>query len=272
MAWQSNETFWLDVAGQRLEARAWGHSPDDAPTLVLLHEGLGSVAQWKDFPHRLSQATGFGVLAYSRAGYGHSSAVKLPRPLDYMTREAVDVLPGVLNSIGFRRGALLGHSDGASIAAIYAGTAQDFRVRGVCMIAPHFFTEPVGLAAIAEAKTAFETADLRQRLAKYHADPDIAFRGWNDAWLDPGFEDWNIEEVIAYFRVPALVIQGREDPYGTLAQIEALEHGIYSPLDTLILDDCKHAPHIEYPDQTLAEIASFVSRLESIEATHVEVA
>ena len=179
--------------GKRLEAAAFGPPPGTAPTLVLLHEGLGSVALWRDFPERLAGATGFGVFVYSRAGYGRSDPVDLPRPLDYMTREARFSLPAVLGAIGFRQGVLVGHSDGASIAAIYAGEHADERVKGLVLMAPHVFTEEPGLASIAEAKRAYETGDLRARLAKYHAHVDSAFLGWNGAWLDPGFKAWTIE-------------------------------------------------------------------------------
>ena len=166
----------------------------------MLHEGLGCTALWRDFPRQLTEATGFGVFAFSRAGYGQSDAAELPRPLDYMTREAIDVLPQVLDAIGFERGILLGHSDGASIAAIYAGSVEDFRVRGIVLMAPHFFTEPMGLAEIAKAKIAYEQSDLRAKMAKYHKDPDNAFHGWNDAWLHPQFKQWNIAEVIDYLK------------------------------------------------------------------------
>ena len=175
----------------------------------MLHEGLGCVALWRDFPRRLAAATGFGVFAYSRAGYGQSDPVPLPRPLDYMTREARETLPELLDAIGLRRGVLLGHSDGASIAAIYAGSVEDFRVRGLVLMAPHFFTEKGGLASIAAAREAYATSDLRAKLAKYHRDVDNAFRGWNDAWLDPGFKAWNIADAIDYLRVPALGDSGR---------------------------------------------------------------
>ncbi len=260
----------VTVAGKRLEMLFAG-SPD-APTLVLLHEGLGSAGLWRDFPERLAAVTGFGVLAYSRAGYGQSDAALLPRPLDYMTREAVDVLPHVLDAAGVQRGVLLGHSDGATIAAIYAGSVSDMRVRGVILMAPHFFTEPMGLAEIARAKVAFETGDLRARLARHHADPDNAFRGWNDAWLDPRFTDWNVADVIDYWRIPALVIQGRDDPYGTLAQVTEVETRSYAPVDTAILDNCRHAPHLEQPDLVLAHVAEFCARLERIEAAEVTLA
>jgi pimeloyl-ACP methyl ester carboxylesterase len=215
-------------------------------------------------------ATGFGVFAWSRFGYGGSDACSLPRPLDYMTREAVDVLPKVLDTIGFRRGVLLGHSDGATIAAIYAGSVEDFRVRGLILMAPHFFTEPGGLASIRAARTAYEQGDLKRKLARYHGQVDAAFRGWCDAWLDPGFERWNVADVIDYWRIPALAIQGRDDEYGTLAQIREIETRTYSPVDTLILDGVKHHPHLEAPEATLAEITEFCERLERIEQAKVE--
>src|SRR5262249_47463859 len=160
---------------------------------------------WKSFPEELARQTGYCVFAYSRAGYGQSSpGPEGAWPLDYMTREAVEILPAVLDTIGFKRGILLGHSDGASIAAIYAGSVKDFRIRGLCLISPHFFTEPSGLAAIAEAKAQFIKGDLRDRLAKHHANVDYVFQGWNGAWLDPLFTLWNIEDSIAYIRVPIL--------------------------------------------------------------------
>ncbi len=266
MKWQTDEPVQIVIEGCALEAYCWGPAPGDAPTLVLLHEGLGSAQLWKDFPGQLAQQTGYGVFAYSRAGYGKSDPVPLPRPLDYMTREAVDILPKVLDAIGFERGVLLGHSDGASIAAIYAGSIEDMRIRGLCLLSPHFFTEPEGLAAIAEAKIAFEAGDLHSRLARHHNDPGNTFRGWNDAWLDPGFKDWNIEEVISYLRVPVLAIQGREDQYGTLAQIEALKNGLYSPLDFEVFDHCQHSPHIEQRQKTVNAIVEYLGRLDRIEA------
>jgi pimeloyl-ACP methyl ester carboxylesterase len=239
----------------------WGGSPADKPAILLLHEGLGSIGLWRGFPQALAERTGWCVIAYSRAGYGQSEPGVVPRPLDYMTREATDVLPEVLDATGFCDGILLGHSDGASIAAVYAGRAGDPRVRGVCLMAPHFFTEPGGLASIAEAKAAYATGDLRGRLAKYHADVDNAFWGWNGAWLDPGFRAWNIEDAIPGIVVPVLAIQGRGDQYGTLAQIDAVVKGAGGPVDTAILEDCKHSPHLEQPERTLEAVAGFVRRL-----------
>ncbi len=267
--WSDGAGF-LEIEGRRLECAAWGPPPEEAPTLALLHEGLGCVALWRDFPSKLQVATGFGVFAYSRFGYGASDPCALPRPLDYMTREAVDVLPKALDAIGFRGGVLVGHSDGATIAAIHAGSVEDFRVRGLILMAPHFFTEPGGLASIRAARAAYEDGELKRRLARYHDNVDAAFRGWCDAWLDPGFERWNVADVIDYWRVPTLAIQGRDDEYGTLAQISEIETRTYAPIDTLILDRVKHHPHLEAPEATLGEIAEFCARLERIEGAQVE--
>jgi pimeloyl-ACP methyl ester carboxylesterase len=183
-----------------------------------------------------------------------------------MQREAIEVLPEVLDAIGFKRGILLGHSDGASIAAIHAGGVRDPRVRGVGLIAPHFFTEPEGLASIAEARAQYEEGGLRDRLARHHADVDNAFRGWNGAWLDSRFKSWNIEEFIGPIRSPIVAIQGRDDPYGTLRQMEALAKGAHAPLAIEILENCRHSPHIEQPERTLAIVSDFLARLDRSEA------
>ena len=271
MAGQAHEGT-LTAGGKVLEYRSFGPGPEDAPTIVLLHEGLGCAALWRDFPAKLAAAIGFGVVVYSRAGYGQSDPADLPRPLDYMTREAVEVLPQVLDAIGFRRGILMGHSDGATIAAIYSGSVPDHRVRGLVLMAPHFFTEETGLAEIARARVAYETGDLRERMARYHRDPDNAFRGWNDSWLHPDFRRWNVSEVIDYLRVPTLVIQGRQDQYGTLAQVEEIESRSYAPVDTVILDECRHAPFQDQPQAVLDAVSEFTARLERIEAAEPETA
>ncbi|TDK46182.1 alpha/beta fold hydrolase [Antarcticimicrobium luteum] len=267
--WSETPKTPLVVNGVTLEYRCHGPAPDQAPTIVMLHEGLGCAALWREFPAKVAARTGMGVLVYSRQGYGQSDPVDLPRPLDFMTREAVEVLPHVLDRAGISRCILFGHSDGATIAAIYGGSVEDFRVRGLILMAPHFFTEEMGLAEIAKAKEVFETTDMQQRMAKYHRDPEGAFRGWNDVWLDPGFKAWNVGEVIDYLRIPVLAIQGRDDQYGTLAQIEEIETRSYAPVDTVILEDCKHAPHLEQPELTLDAVAEFAARLERIEAAEV---
>ncbi len=247
--------------GKRLEAAAFGPPPGTAPTIVMLHEGLGCVALWRDFPMKLAAATGWGVFAYSRAGYGQSDPVDLPRPLDYMTEEAMLSLPQVLATIGFERGILLGHSDGASIAAIYAGGRPDDRVQGLVLMAPHIFTEAPGLAAIAEARDAYRAGDLRARLARHHAHVDCAFCGWNGAWLDPGFKAWNIEASVSRWRVPALLIQGADDQYGTIAQIRAIEGRAPAPVESLILEGCRHSPQFDEPEATLGAVVAFCARL-----------
>lgn len=270
--WNDTPRERLSVNGVGIEYACYGPPPGAAPTIVMLHEGLGCTALWRDFPRKLADATGCGVFVYSRQGYGQSDPVELPRPLDFMTREAVDVLPALLDAIGFQEGVLFGHSDGATIAAIYGGSISDMRVRGLILMAPHFFTEPDGLAEIAKTAEAFKATDLPQKMGKYHADVNGAFRGWADTWLDPRFKDWNVAEVIDYLRIPVLAIQGRDDQYGTLAQIAEVEDRAYSPVDTLILDDCRHAPHQEQPEATLAAVQDFMARLRRIEAATVEMA
>jgi pimeloyl-ACP methyl ester carboxylesterase len=255
-----SDSGFLDVGAQKLEYRMIGPRPDAAPTLVLLHEGLGCVDLWADFPDRFQKATGAGVFVYSRAGYGKSSPVRLPRPLSYMHDEARDTLPKLLDAVGFQRGLLIGHSDGASIAAIYAGGHQDHRVGGLVLIAPHFFTEDAGIASIVEAKKAYETGDLRARLARWHADVDNAFKGWNGAWLDPEFRNWNITEFLAYIRVPILIVQGEDDQYGTVRQIEIAEQECYCPVEVALLPGARHSPQREKPDAALKVISEFVRR------------
>jgi pimeloyl-ACP methyl ester carboxylesterase len=247
----------LTIGVADLEYRMLGPQPSEAPTIVMLHEGLGSAALWGDFPEKLQAATSAGVFVYSRAGYGASSPVKLPRPLDYMHVEALQVLPKLLETIGFRRGLLLGHSDGASIAAIYAGGIQDHRVRAVAMIAPHFIVEDVSVASIAEIRTAYETTDLKAKLARWHSDVDNAFHGWNGAWLDPRFRDWDITDYLAYIRVPVAIIQGAADQYGTMRQIEVAQEECYCPVDVTLLPGVGHAPHREAPAATLQALSDF---------------
>jgi pimeloyl-ACP methyl ester carboxylesterase len=254
------EAGFLDIGGQRLEYRFTGPQPDQAPVLVLLHEGLGCVGLWNDFPDKLADATGTGVFVYSRAGYGKSSPVSLPRLLTYMHDEARDTLPKLLDAIGFQRGLLIGHSDGASIAAIYAGSHEDHRVGGLVLIAPHFFTEDPGIASIVEARKAYETGDLRARLARWHDDVDNAFKGWNGAWLDPQFRKWDITEFLAYIRVPVLVVQGEDDQYGTVKQIEVAQQECYCPVEVALLSGARHSPQREAPEPTLKALADFVAR------------
>ncbi len=251
----------LTIGDAELEYRMIGPAPDKAPTIVMLHEGLGSVGLWGDFPDKLQAATGAGVFVYSRSGYGQSSPAKLPRQPDYMHAEALDVLPKILDVIGFRRGLLLGHSDGASITTIYAGGIQDHRVRGLVLIAPHFVVEDISVKSIAEIKVTYATTDLKSKLARWHKDVDNAFVGWNEAWLDPKFRDWDISESLAYVRVPIAIIQGADDHYGTLRQIEIAREECYCPVEVSIIENAAHSPHREAADAMLKAFADFANRL-----------
>ena len=250
--------------GVRLEARWIGPPPENAPTLVFLHEGLGSVSLWKDFPDRLAGETGCGALVYSRAGYGKSDPVPLPRPVRFMHDEA-ETLSKVLAQAGVRDSILIGHSDGASIALIHAGSHSGGRpagLRGLILEAPHVFTEPHGLASIAKMTEVYRTTDLRERLARHHgANVDIAFRGWNDVWLDPEFRAWNIEEFLPSIAAPILILQGEDDEYGTWRQVEAIQRRSGGPVEALALAGCGHSPHRERPQRTLEAMAAFVRGL-----------
>jgi len=251
----------IEIGASRLEYRMVGPHPDEAATFVLLHEGLGSVGLWGDFPDRLAAATGLGVFAYSRAGYGRSSASVMPRRISFMHEAARDVLPLVLDAIGLRRGVLLGHSDGASIATIYAGSVADHRIGGLVLLAPHFFTEAFGVAEIARMRALYATGDLRAKLARWHQDPDNAFYSWSGPWLDPEFRKWDITEELSHIGVPMLVIQGEDDQYGTLDQVETAKQACQCPLETVILPGVRHIPHREAAEETLRAIVDFTARL-----------
>jgi pimeloyl-ACP methyl ester carboxylesterase len=251
----------LDLDPMRLEYRMIGPRPNEAATIVMLHEGLGSADLWGEFPEKIAAATGAGVFTYSRAGYGRSSVGALPRSPFFMDEEACAVLPRVLEKIGFRRGLLLGHSDGASIAAIYAGSVQDHRVRGLVLIAPHFFTEEIGLAEIRRAREAFAEGALRDKLKRWHDDVDCAFRSWSEPWLSPQFRKWDITEALRYIRVPILIVQGEHDQYGTIKQVEAAQQECFCPVETAVLPGIRHVPYREAPELTLRTIAEFINRL-----------
>jgi pimeloyl-ACP methyl ester carboxylesterase len=242
-----------------LESLWYGATPDVAPTLVFLHEGLGSASAWRDFPRRLAEKTGCGALVYSRRGYGSSPPAELPRPIQYMHDEAA-ILDDVLTDHGVRDATLIGHSDGASIALIYAGRARSGRLRALILEAPHVFAEPSGIESIAAMKHQYETTDLRQRLARYHSNVDNAFRGWNDVWLDPRFIEWNIEEFLPTITVPVLLIQGTNDEYGSWKQIESIERQVKGPVETLRIPGAGHAPHRDQPEMVVERMSAFVTR------------
>jgi len=264
--WETDTPLSLSINDKTIECCCYGPAPDSATTIVLLHEGLGCVALWRDFPARLSQHTGCGVFVYSREGYGSSDSVTLPRPLDYMTRHALEYLPAILDAINSKKVVLLGHSDGASIASVYAGSANDHRIRALILLAPHYFAEQESLSSIAEAKEAYLKAELRARLSVYHTNVDNAFYGWCDAWLHPDFAQWSIVDNLDYIRVPVLAMQGRQDQYGTLAQIEVIEERCYAPVELVVIEDCKHSPHLEQSEQVLKLAVSFVERINEHEA------
>ena len=244
----------------RLETAWWGPKPDAAPTLVLLHEGLGSVDLWRDFPARLAEATGWGVFVYSRFGYGRSDTITLPRPLDYMQREATEVLPRVLDAVGIRRCVLVGHSDGASIAAIHAARVADPRARGLALMAPHFFVETICIDSITAIAREYSTG-LRDRLARYHDDVDAAFHGWADSWLDPGFPAaFDLSADLARISVPMLILQGEQDPYGTVAHARLAERLVPAPVRTVLLP-AQHAPHREATEVSIGAIAQLLAEV-----------
>lgn len=226
--------------------------------LVLLHEGLGSVAMWKSVPEDLARLTGCGVLAYSRYGNGFSDVLQASRAVSYMHDEATEALPDVLDAFDVRNALLVGQSDGASIALIYAGEIGA-RLCGLVVEAPHVFVEDLSVRSIAQAKTAFESTDLPQRLGRYHADVQRTFYGWNDIWLHPEFRSWNIQNSVRSVRVPILAIQGVDDEYGTRAQLDAIvQDARNARVDTLMLANCSHAPHRDRADLVLPAIAAFV--------------
>ncbi|MEJ2176592.1 MAG: alpha/beta hydrolase [Gammaproteobacteria bacterium] len=247
--------YLLHRSGNKNDARS-------STTLVLLHEGLGSVTMWRQFPQKLALATGCDVLAYSRFGYGQSDPCDLPWQLDYMHREGRQILPQVLAKIGSNRIVLIGHSDGASIATIYAGDHPDPRLGALVLIAPHFFTESISLESIQAALEAYEQGDLRARLERYHGtNTDNAFYGWNGAWLNPDFKKWDITEYLPRITVPVLLMQGKQDQYGTEAQINAATRNCAAQVETKMLDDCRHAPHLEREQTTIEAISQFIDRL-----------
>jgi pimeloyl-ACP methyl ester carboxylesterase len=247
------------VDGKRLETLWFPPEAESGPAIVMLHEGLGSIAHWKDFPRRLAERTGCGVLVYSRYGHGASGRLSEKRTVTYMHHEAQVVLPALLEQHGIASPVLLGHSDGASIALIFAGTFPD-APRALILEAPHVFVEDLTVESIARSKEAYLTTDLPQRLGRYHARVDDTFWGWNDIWLDPSFRSWNIEEYLPKIRCPVLLIQGEDDEYGTSRQLDAIRTRLPSA-ETLILKQCGHSPHRDQSEASLERVADFIASL-----------
>lgn len=252
----------VEIKGVYLEYCWYGEATDRNLTIVMLHEGLGCIGLWKHFPQQLAQQTGCRVLSYSRQGYGASDPVKLPRSLRYMHQEGIEVLPLLLDALSINKVILFGHSDGASISLIFAGSQPDERLQGLILLAPHVFNEEKCVQSITLARQFYETGDLRERLKKYHgSNVDGAFWGWNQAWLDPGFRDWNLEEYLPGVEVPLLMIQGEDDEYGTLAQIEAIQTQVTTQTTVEVLPDCKHSPHRDQPQAVLELSEKFIRQL-----------
>jgi pimeloyl-ACP methyl ester carboxylesterase len=253
-------SHFVRAGGHELEYIEFPARQAARPTLVFLHEGLGSVAMWRGFPAQVALATGCRSIIYSRHGYGQSDLLAAPHATDYMHREARVALPDLLAALQVEHPVLFGHSDGGSIALIHAGS--DHPVSGLILMAPHCFVEDISIASIAAAKRAAETTDLLARLARYHRDPHKTFYGWNDIWLHPDFRSWNIEHVLPSIRCPVLAMQGIDDEYGTLAQVEAIARGAtQADVELLTLADCRHSPHKDQPDAVIAAVLRFLDAL-----------
>ncbi|HEX8393043.1 MAG TPA: alpha/beta hydrolase [Longimicrobium sp.] len=257
---------WMTVRGARLEHAWHGPAAADAPTIVFLHEGLGSVSTWRGFPARLAEACGCGALVYAREGYGRSDPAPLPRPTEFMHDEAA-VLDAVLREAGVRDAILFGHSDGASIALIHAARFPDSAVRALVLEAPHVFVEDCTVTSIARLPERYRTTEMRTRLARHHADVDATFGRWTEVWLRPEFRAWSIAELLPSVCLPALVIQGDADEYGTMAQVQAIQAASAGPVEVVTFADTGHAPHAEQGDAVLDAAAEWIRRILSAEST-----
>ena len=248
----------ITVGSSDIEYVWVGSDSPQAPTLAMLHEGLGSVSMWRDFPQVLAERTRSRVLVYSRRGYGRSTPLAGSRQVSYMHDEALLVLPEILRQLSLERPLIFGHSDGGSIALIHASR---YPVRGVIALAPHVFVEDLSVTSIAAARTAYETTHLRERLARYHDDVDGAFRGWNDIWLHPDFRSWNIESVLPDIGCPVLVIQGKDDQYGTAEQMQRIANKIGGgDVQLEHLPHCGHSPHRDQPERVLQAVVGWMER------------
>ncbi len=261
-AFEPGEFFHVTAAGRRLRARWIGGPPTtEQRVLVFLHEGLGSIPQWEGFPTALCQATGLPGLVYERWGFGGSEALALPRPKDHLQREAENALPEVLAACGVTRPVPIGHSDGGTIALLHAAALPEC-AEACVTLAAHVLIEDVTRGGIEAVVARWEVGDLRDRLARHHgANTEAMFRGWAETWLDPEFRDWNVEHRLPAITCPILVIQGVDDAHGTPAQVAAIAKGASGPVETLMIPDCGHRPHIEQPGLVCARIAEFIEGL-----------
>jgi pimeloyl-ACP methyl ester carboxylesterase len=244
-----------------LEYEWHGPLPGEAPTIVFLHEGLGAISRWRDFPAALCGRLGCGALVYNRRGYGRSDPLDPPLAPRFMHREALEALPRLLEMFDIRRPVLFGHSDGGSIALIYAGSGLASPT-ALILESPHVFVEDLTVASISEVRKSYRSSDLRDRLGRYHgANVDLLFESWTDVWLSDEFRDWNIEEYLPRVICPTLVIQGRDDEYGTVKQVDAIRAGVSAAIETLLLDACGHTPHIDRREAVEAASVRFLERL-----------
>ena len=257
----------LSATRDRLEAQWIGPSPDEAPTLIFLHEGLGCVALWRDFPARLAGITGCGALVYSRLGYGGSAPCPLPRRVDFMHHEGLVVLPEVIRQSGIRDYLLVGHSDGGSIALIHAGGGPCPGLKGIVTLAAHVYCEGLTRRSIQAARQRYLNGDLKARLSPYHEEnTDCAFWGWNDVWLHADFRQWRIDAFLPAIHVPVLAIQGETDPYGSLGHLDVIQAKTGDRVAIVVIADCGHAPHLEKSDAVLAAISAFMKdRIDTID-------
>jgi len=273
------ENFFLTIQGKKLELQRLTSDDRGKPTIVFLHEGLGSVSAWRDFPAQLAERTGCSAVVYSRYGYGNSEPLSEPRNSHYLHDEALHVLPELLTKLSIENPILLGHSDGASIALIYSGAngsgvsgaaangagtngaGTKWRVRGLIVIAPHVFIEHESVTGVAATKVAFETTDFAEKLARHHRDTESAFLGWSNIVLNPDFHSWNIEEYVSRIACPVLAVQGVDDEYATFAHLDAISRLVPAPVERLHLSNCGHSPHREQPEELLNAASAFIATL-----------
>ena len=253
------ESFFLNIQGRELEVQRLGEADARKPAIVFLHEGLGSISMWRDFPRNLAERAGCPAIVYSRYGYGNSELFQGERQVGYLHDEARRDLPQLLDALDITTPILFGHSDGASIALIYAGTNHP--AKALILLAPHVFVEELTIKNIAAVKLAFESTDMPEKLARYHQNPQSVFGSWNSTWLHPDFRSWNIEEFLPQITCPVLAIQGLDDPYGTLAQLDAIERGVPARVERVHLDNCRHSPHRDHPGRVLELTSAFLDSL-----------
>lgn len=255
------EIKFLEIDSKKIEYQFFGELSNNIPVLILLHEGLGSVAMWRKIPELIHIKTKLNVLVYSRFGYGQSSPIKLPRPTNYMSIEAEEYLPEIIKILSIKNYFLIGHSDGGTIATIGSNSKNIDQLLGTILIAPHFFVEQESIEAIEDISYQYKYKNLKSKLERFHNDVDNAFWGWSDVWLSPNFKNWNILKDLLLIKTPILALQGTNDPYGTINQINILEQKVQGTFDKVVIKDCGHNPFIEYKDKTIEHINAFIKKI-----------